>query len=221
MVQKKKESNVIRSNADVARGIKALCRQCDYMKGAVGLVGVPQVRRRQSGFPGLARIVIGQQLSVASAAAITKRVVDTVKPLNAQTIAECSDEVLQGCGLSRPKIRTLRAISEAVQGGDMNFRSIARSSPEKVHAVLTAVKGIGPWTADIYIMFCMGHRDGFAVGDLALQIGAGELMGIDARPSPDELLEIAERWRPWRSVAALVLWSYYGHQRTQKSALPM
>jgi len=219
-VRKKTESNIIRTNADIARGMKALGRQCAHMKHAQGLVGMPPLRRRQGGFTGLARIVMGQQLSVASAAAITTRLMERVQPFDAENVLACSDEVLHGCGLSRPKIRTLRAVSEAVISGDVNFRSVARSTPEKVHEVLTAVKGIGPWTADIYIMFCMGHRDGFAVGDLALQKGAAELMGLKERPSGDELLQIAERWRPYRSVAARVLWAYYAHNRAQKNAMP-
>ena len=190
------------------------------MRRAHDIVGMPPLRRRVGGFQGLARIVMGQQLSVASAAAITKRLLETVKPFDAVTVSNISDEVLQGCGLSRPKIRTLRAVSDAVIADDLNFRSIGRSSPEKVQAVLTSVKGIGPWTADIYIMFCMGHRDGFAVGDLALQQGCAELMELEARPTGDELLQIAERWRPYRSIAARLLWSYYAHNRAQKNAMP-
>ena len=163
---------------------------------------------------------MGQQLSVASALAITTRLMERVQPFHPNVVLACEDEVFQGCGLSRPKIRTLRAVSEAVISREVNFRSIARSSPEKVHQVLTAVKGIGPWTADIYIMFCMGHRDGFAAGDLALQQGTAELIGLKTRPSGDELLEIAERWRPWRGVAARVLWAYYAHNRSLKNAMP-
>ena len=220
MAENKVTTQIIRTNADIAAGIKALRRKCPFMRNAHDLVGVPPLRRRVGGFKGLSRIIVAQQVSVASASAINAKFVATIEPFNAETVLISSDEVLQGCGLSRPKIRTLRAMSEAVIGGDVNFRSIGRSSPEKVREVLTAVKGIGPWTADIYIMFCMGHRDGFAVGDLALQQGAADLMGLDERPTADELLEIAERWRPWRGVAARLLWAYYGHLRSQKNAMP-
>ena len=220
MVGEKKTSQIIRTNADIEAGVKMLRRKCGFMRRAHDSVGMPPLRRRVGGFQGLARIVMGQQLSVASASAITKRLFEAVKPFDAVMVSNIGDEVLQDCGLSRPKIRTLRAVSDAVIAGDLNFRSIGRSTPEKVQAVLTSVKGIGPWTADIYIMFCMGHRDGFAVGDLALQQGCAELMELEARPTGDELMQIAERWRPYRSIAARLLWSYYAHNRAQKNAMP-
>ena len=92
---------------------------------------------------------------------------------------------------------------------------------EEVHATLTAVSGIGPWTADVYIMFCLGRADGWAPGDLALQIAAQQALGLDERPDPVEMLELAERWRPWRGVAARLLWAYYAALKAKRTAVPV
>lgn len=220
MTVKKTKSDLIRTHDDIARGVRALRRKCAHMREAHDQAGSPPLRRRRGGFEGLARIIVAQQLSVASASAISGRLQKTVSPFTATEFMRTDDEVIQGCGVSRPKIRTLRAVGIAVDEGVVNFRSLARKSPEEVHQVLTSLKGIGPWTADIYIMFCMGHSDGFAPGDLALQQATADLMGLGERPSVEELADIAERWRPWRGVAARLLWSYYAHARAQKNAMP-
>jgi DNA-3-methyladenine glycosylase II len=111
--------------------------------------------------------------------------------------------------MSRPKQRTLRAVAAAIAEGALDLDPLHAATPEEVHAALTAVSGIGPWTADIYLMACIGHADAFAAGDLALQEAARHAFGLAARPSAMELAAIAEAWRPWRGVAARVLWSYY------------
>ena len=119
-----------------------------------------------------------------------------------------TDPQLAAAGLSRPKIRTLRAIADACCNG-LDLAGLDGASEEQVHAALTEVVGIGPWTADVYIMFCLGRADGWAAGDLALQIAAQQALELEERPSAAELVEIAERWRPWRGVAARQLWAYY------------
>jgi DNA-3-methyladenine glycosylase II len=199
----------IESDADVAQGVKALRRACAHMRKAHDLAGSPPLRRRSAGFEGLARIIVGQQVSVASANAIWARFAAAVVPMTAASVLARTDDELRGAGLSRPKIRTLRAISQAVVDG---------LHDDDVHTALTAISGIGPWTADIFLMFCLGRADTFASGDLALQIAAHMLMDLDERPGPDELLELAERWRPWRSVAARLLWAYYAAAKAQKSS---
>lgn len=211
----------IETEADIAKGVRALRRACPIMRRAHDIAGDPPLRRRPAGFEGLARIVVGQQLSTASAGAIWGRFVETVQPCTAITMLAASDEALRGVGLSRPKIRTLRALSAAVAAGTLDIEGLVSASDEDVHEALTAVSGIGPWTADIFIMFCLGRADAFAVGDLALQIAAQHVAGLQARPSPAELAELAERWRPWRGVAARLLWAYYPHMRKVQSGLPV
>jgi DNA-3-methyladenine glycosylase II len=212
---------IIAADIDVAEGVQALRKACTHMCKAHDLVGQPPLRRRAPGFEGLARIIVGQQLSIASANAIWTRFAATVKPMTARTLSRCTDEDLRSAGLSRPKIRTLRAMSEAVVGG-LNLEQLDGLTNEDVHAALTAVSGIGPWTADVFLMFNLGRADAFAEGDLALQVAAQMLLGLEERPKPAELTLIAERWRPWRGVAARMLWAYYAVAKTPKAgAMPV
>jgi DNA-3-methyladenine glycosylase II len=200
---------VITSDADVAEGLEALSATCRFARQMLAVSGPLPLRLREPGFEGLLRIVVSQQLSVASAAAIWSRFAGRFQPMQASTILAASDEALRGAGLSRPKVRTLRAVATAVTHQGLALDGFDGASNEEVHAALTRVSGIGPWTADIFLMFCLGRADGFPPGDLALQEAARLVMQLDARPTAQELLEIAEQWRPWRSVAARLLWAYY------------
>jgi DNA-3-methyladenine glycosylase II len=170
----------------------------------------PRLRKREPGFEGLAAIVVSQQVSTASARAIWARVKERFPALGARDVHEAEDETLRACGLSGPKIRTLRAVSAAVLAGEVPLDALHLMPADAAHAALVAVKGIGPWTADIYLLFCLGHPDAFAAGDLALQEGARIAYDLDERPKPDALVALAERWRPWRGAAAKVLWAHYG-----------
>jgi DNA-3-methyladenine glycosylase II len=182
--------------------------------------GNPPLRRRPAGFEGLARIIVGQQLSVASASAIWERTAAACRPFEPGTLLRLSDGELAQAGLSRPKIRTLRAIAAACRDG-LDLARLDHVGEEEVHAALTEVVGIGPWTADIYIMFCLGRADGWAPGDLALQIATQQALGLKARPGKVEMLAVAERWRPWRGVAARLLWAYYAALKEKRAAVPV
>ncbi len=211
---------IIEGETDIKDGIRALRRLCPHMKKAHDLIGDPPLRRNEGGFPGLARIIVGQQLSVLAARAIWTRLDAHVKPMTAERLLAESDEALRACGLSRGKIKTLRAIAEAVVAG-LDLDNIATIEEQHARDQLTAVSGIGPWTADIYLMFCIGRADIFAPGDLALQIAAQMAMGLDSRPSIKDMTAIAERWSPWRGVAARLLWHYYAHAKAQKNLTPV
>lgn len=169
----------------------------------------PALRKREPGFAALAWIVVGQQVSVASAAAIWARVQARLGSVTAETVAGADAALLKSAGLSAPKIRTLRALSEAIVSGTLALDALADRPADEAHAALTAVKGIGPWTADIYLLFCLGHPDAFPAGDLAVQEAARLAYALDARPTAKALEGMAERWRPWRGAAAKVLWAYY------------
>jgi DNA-3-methyladenine glycosylase II len=169
----------------------------------------PELRRRPAGIEGLAWIVTGQQVSAASAAAIWSRVRAGLGRVDAGTITAASDADLKGFGLSAAKIRTFRALAAAVEGGGLDLEALASLPADEAHASLVAVKGIGPWTADLYLLFCLGHVDAFPAGDLALQEAARIAHGFEARPSAAELMGLAEAWRPWRGAAAHVLWAAY------------
>jgi DNA-3-methyladenine glycosylase II len=198
---------------DIARGCRALRRCCGNMRMIHDTVGDPPLRRREAGFPGLARIVVGQQLSIASADAIWTRARSAIEPFEPEALLRCNDVELRTIGLSRPKIKTLRAIAAATLAGEICFETLSAVSEDELRQRLTAVPGVGPWSADIYLMFCRGARDAFAPSDLALQEAARLALSRNSRPHPNELLDIAERWRPWRGVAARLLWHYYAHQR--------
>lgn len=173
------------------------------------LAGPPPLRKSDPGFRGMARIIVGQQVSVASAAAIWKRTCDTLDPLSPARILAATDEELRACGLSAPKMRTLRAIAEAVSSGTLPLDDLHLMEADAAHQTMVQVKGIGPWTADIYLLFCLGHPDAFPSGDLALQEAVRIAYRKRKRPDAKALATFAERWRPVRGAAALALWAYY------------
>lgn len=208
----------IESPADIAEGCRALRETCRYMRRLHDHVGDPPLRRHAAGFPGLARIVVGQQLSIASAEAIWRRLEAGVTPFAPQRLAGMSEDELRALGLSRPKIRTLKAIAAAAVDGALPFDHLRHASPEDLTRTLTGVSGIGPWSADIYALFCLGHRDAFAPGDLALQEAWRMARELDARPTADELRTAAEAWRPWRGVAARLMWAWYAVARRRSGA---
>ena len=211
---------IIATDQDVRDGVRALRRKCATMRQVHDLAGDPPLRRRPAGFEGLARVIVGQQLSVASASAIWERTAAACRPFEPTVLLALKDKRLAGAGLSRAKIRTLRAIATACADG-LDLAALEGAGEVDVHAALTQVVGIGPWTADVYIMFCLGRADGFASGDLALQIAAQQALGLAERPGKDELLAIAERWRPWRGVAGRLLWAYYAALKQQRTAVPV
>jgi len=218
--RRKSPPRLIETEADLKDGIRALRRKCAVARLMHDATGEPPLRRRQAGFEGLARIVVGQQLSVASATAIWGRTAVTVTPFGAHALMATPDERLRAAGLSVGKVRTLRALASAVEAG-LDLEAMHDLSDEAVHEALTSVTGIGPWTADIYIMFCLGRADGFAPGDLALQIALQMATGGDSRPTSKELALFAERWRPWRGVAAHLLWAYYKVRKDGGTAIPV
>ncbi len=206
----------LKNLADIQAGCRALSQQCRTLRAIHSISGDPPLRRHPAGFDGLARIIVGQQLSIASAAAIWDRFDAAAKPMSPQTVLDMPDETLRATGLSRPKIKALHSLSTALVSGEMNLAKLRTAPEEKVKSSLTSVSGIGPWTADIYLMFCLGRADAFAPGDLALQ-EAVRLAGLSKnRPGPDDITMIAERWRPWRGVAARLLWVYYAQARRAK-----
>jgi DNA-3-methyladenine glycosylase II len=215
-----KPSRTIETEADLREGIRALRRKCPHLRRVHDRAGDPPLRRHPPGFEGLARIIVGQQLSIASAQAIWTRVAAAVRPMSAKAFLALSDDELRRAGLSRGKVKTLRAMSAAIEAG-LDLDRLANAPEEIVHETLTALPGIGPWSADIFLLFCLGRADAFAAGDLALQTAAASALQLRERPSREELLEIAERWRPWRGVAAHMLWAYYkipAERRDRKKA---
>ena len=208
------------SEEALTTGLLELCRTDPAVARLVDKGLRPPLRKRGPGLGGLVAIVVGQQVSTASAAAILARLNAAFPGITAEAIASASDADLLGAGLSRPKLKTLRAVASAIIDGTLRLHALADMPAEEAHATLTAISGIGPWTADIYLLFCLGHPDIFPAGDLALQESARALLGLAERPSARELAGIAERWRPWRGVAAGVLWAHYRQLKGREGAAP-
>jgi DNA-3-methyladenine glycosylase II len=211
---------VIETDNDVRDGVRALRRKCAIMRRVHDMAGHPPLRRRPAGFEGLARIIVGQQVSVASASAIWARTETVCRPFEPAVMLALKDKHLAGAGLSRPKIRTLRAISEACSNG-LDLARLDRASDEEVHAALTAVTGIGPgpptstscsaWAAPM-----AGRR-----ATSPCRSPPSTRWSWHERPDKEEMLELAERWRPWRGVAARLLWAYYAARKAQRTAVPV
>ncbi len=199
----------IRTEADLDAALAALGAADPRFVALIAAAGRPPLRRRADGFAGLAAIVVSQQLSTASAGAIWGRLAAAFDPMEPAAILSARPARLARLGLSAAKIRALKEIARAVTRGELALACLAELSAEDAHAALTAVHGIGPWTADIYLLSCLGHADAWPVGDLALQEGARLAFGLRRRPSAKDMVRLAEPWRPLRAVAARVLWTYY------------
>lgn len=201
------------SAATLTRAAEDLAKQCPLMARLYDELGPPPIRAIRPDFSGLVQIVCGQQVSAASAAAIWRRVATGLGKVDAARIRKSSERDLASLGLSKPKIRTLKALAAAEASGALNIAALNRASDESVFETLTALHGIGPWTAEIYLLFALNRADVFPAGDLALQLAAAHLLEADERFAPAALLDVAERWRPWRAVAARMLWCDYGRRR--------
>lgn len=211
-------AKILDSEAVLNEGVRALQRKDPVMRRLIAAGAAPPLRKRPPGFEGLAGIVVSQQLSTASAGAIWARVKARFDPLVPAAVLSASEDELRAPGLSAPKIRTLRTIAAAVADGTLPLERLHALSADEAHATMVAVKGIGPWTADIYLLFCLGHPDAFPAGDLALQEAARIAYGLDDRPKTKDFVALAERWRPWRGVASKVLWAYYRMAKQREGA---
>jgi DNA-3-methyladenine glycosylase II len=199
----------IHTEADLAAAMTQLVAQDPRLVPLLERTGMPALRRREGGYAGLCAIVCGQQLSTASAAAIRARLMAAFDPFHHDAVRRARSDRLARLGLSRPKIKSIKAIASAIAAGDIDLDAVARMEADEAHAALTALHGIGPWTADIYLLFCLGNADAWPPGDLALQESARIAFNLRRRPDAKAMAKLGERWRPWRGVAAHLLWAYY------------
>jgi len=183
--------------------------------GDAGLAQIAQVfgrpprRRRDQGFATIVLLILEQQVSLASADATFARLSAAANGLAPDRILALGEDGLKSAGLSRQKARYVQGLAEAVITGAIDFRGLSRSDDDAARAALMALKGIGTWTADIYLLSALQRPDIWPARDLALQVAAQDIRGLTARPDEAGLAEIGEAWRPWRSVAARLLWLYY------------
>ena len=199
----------IHTESDLDAGLKSLVAADPRLAPLLAKAGRPPLRRRPDGFAGLASIVVSQQLSTASASAILGRLAAAIDPLDHAGMLQARTPKLRRVGLSMGKIRTLRAIARAIRDGVLDPEKLVDMPADDAHRLLMQVHGIGPWTADIYLLTCVGHADAWPAGDLALQEAARLALALKTRPTTKEMGPLAEPWRPWRGVAARLLWTYY------------
>ncbi|SFZ85723.1 DNA-3-methyladenine glycosylase II [Devosia enhydra] len=200
----------------IAEHLHGLIRRDGRLADVVARAGPVDVRMTEPGFAGMAKVICGQQLSVASARAIWTRFAAIEGATDPGQFLLLPEETIRASGFSAGKTRTLRAVAEAVVAGELDFSHIELLPAEAAIARLTAIKGIGPWTAEIYLMFCAGHPDVFPSGDLALQKAVAHALGLDTRPAAAELAAIAKAWSPHRAAAALLFWRYFAAIRERE-----
>ena len=211
---------MIETDDDIARALDSLQAADPRLIRVVAVADPVTLRHSEAGLRGLCATIVAQQVSKASADAIFKRLASLVDLTRAEAILAASDDDLRAAGLSRPKQRTLRAIAEAITEGRLDFKHIASLPASDAIAQMSAVHGIGTWTAECHLLFSHGHEDVFPAGDLALQISVAHGLDMPERPKEKPLRAIAELWAPHRSVAARLFWAYY-HAVTRRDAAPV
>jgi DNA-3-methyladenine glycosylase II len=211
-------SHYLHSDADLHKALRKLIKADPRLAPVLEKAGRPALRRREAGFAGLCAIVTSQQLSMHSARAIWSRLSAAFDPFHHEAVRNARADKLARLGLSKPKILTLKAIGAAIAKGEIDLDKLGEMEADDAHNALTALHGIGPWTADIYLLFCLGHADAWPAGDLALQEAARIALGLKTRPTAKEMIMLAEVWRPWRGVAAHLLWAYYAAVKRRDGA---
>lgn len=178
--------------------------------------GVPPLWDREPGFPTLLLIILEQQVSLASARATYNKLLAVASPLTPVSFLELDDAALRAIGFSRQKTSYGRALASDIVEARFDLDALTSMSDDEARTALIKRKGIGPWTAEIYLLMVLRRPDTWPTGDLALQIAAHEVKGLDSRPTAAEMAELGKAWRPWRAVAARLLWQYYLERRTSR-----
>ena len=205
--------DVIETLEDVQAGVDLLVRRDAHLARVYEITGLPPLRRQQGGFPALLYMITEQMISLKAAAAIWQRVEAEFHPFDAAHMVRAPEATYRACGLSGNKLNAMRALASAVDDGHLDCNALAAMDDAAVVDQLTAIKGIGDWTAQIYLLACLGRPDAWPAGDVALQTAAQQVLDLPERPRAGQLQELAESWRPLRAVAARLLWAYYRHLR--------
>jgi len=198
--------------AGLAEGILVLAAE-PVFAGILERAGPPRFRRRRNGFGTLLHIILEQQVSIDAAAAMHRKLLGLCRPLTPAAFVALDDATLRSCGFSRQKMGYARHLAELVGSGKFDFAQLARADDEAALAELLSLKGIGRWSAEIYLLFALGRPDIWPVGDLGLQAAIGDYLGFGGRSDEAEMRRLGEAWRPWRSVAACLFWQSYLHAR--------
>lgn len=211
---------IIRNADDIEEGLAALLQIDPRLESVAAIAGPLPLRLSEPGFAGLAHIIVSQVVSRASADAIWRRMLENMEVVTAQNYLAAVTGIEPQFGLSRAKAKTLTGVASAIANGSLDLGSLDALDEAEAFARLTTRDGIGPWTAQVYLMFCGGHADIFPSGDVALQAAVAGAFQMDARPSQKVLAEIAMRWSPYKSIAARLFWAYYA-STTRREAVPI
>ncbi|MBR0783975.1 DNA-3-methyladenine glycosylase family protein [Bradyrhizobium iriomotense] len=209
----------LETQSDLEEAVHALIKRDPRLKPVLATAGMPALRRREPGFTGLAHIVCGQQLSTASASAIWGRLSAAFDPFDHDAVRRARTDRLGRLGLSAAKIKTLKHLAREINAQRLNLEVLAEEDADAAHHTLISLPGIGPWTADVYLLFCLGHGDAWPAGDLAVQEGIKIGLGLKARPTEKQMAPLAEPWRPLRGAAAHLWWSYYRAVKKREGVL--
>ena len=211
-------ARVVLDEAILARAVAELASRDVDLARVVELYGAPPLWVREPGFPTLLYIILEQQVSLASARALYQRVLEAVKPLTPGRFLKLSETRLRELGFSRQKSLYTRLLAEALQKRQLALHKLHELEDHRAREQLTELKGIGIWTADIYLMSALRRPDIWPIGDLALAIAVQEVKKLRKRPSPERLEHLSKPWRPWRAVAARIFWHAYLSKRGQTTA---
>ena len=203
----------------LALAARELAARDEMLAGIHAVYGDPPLWRRDTGFQTLVHIILEQQVSLKSAKAMLVRLEGAIQPFTPAKFIGLGDSNLRGLGVTRQKSAYLLHLAASILNGDLSFERLARMSDEEARLVLTRVKGIGLWSADVYLLMAMRRADIWPAGDLALAVAMQELKGLANRPAPEELETLAETWRPYRAVAARMLWQYYLGKRQKPTSI--
>ncbi|HVR90918.1 MAG TPA: DNA-3-methyladenine glycosylase 2 family protein [Novosphingobium sp.] len=199
------------SAAAIKQGLDAVAEREPRFARALKQAGYPEPRLRPTGYGTLLRTIVGQQVSVAAAASMWRKLEAHIgEDLALDRVLESSFDELRACGLSRQKQGYVRSLCELVVGGELDFDALPADDEEAI-AELTKIKGIGRWSAEIYLLFAEGRSDIWPAGDLAVQAGLHKLLDLPERPSEKQAREMAEAWRPWRGATAIFTWHCYNN----------
>jgi DNA-3-methyladenine glycosylase II len=193
----------------LALGLEYLSQRDADLARIYNALGTPPLWSRTAGFPTLIHIILEQQVSLASAKAAHARLLAVASPLTPQKFLELDDALLKTIGFSRQKISYGRYLAQSILEGALDLGALKSMDDARAKSELVKLKGIGAWTADIYLLMALRRPDIWPVGDLAIAIAVQQVKRLHARPTSDELIEIGEQWKPWRAVAARLLWNFY------------
>ena len=191
-------------------GLDAIAEREPAFARALSLAGYPEPRIRERGYRTLLRTIVGQQVSVAAAASVWNKLEAELGEVTPETLLAADFDTLRACGLSRQKQGYARSLSELVASGELDLENLPADDEEAI-AELVRIKGIGRWSAEIYLLFAEGRPDIWPAGDLAIQVGLGRILGLPERPSEKEIRAAAEDWRPHRGAVTLLTWHCYNN----------